>query len=98
MNSKRKKNELSLIQKQEICRYHQENPKMTQLSLIRFFSDKFGHVLAPSTLRHQSIKFNNRIRLNTSMAFLEKFRHRPIRAADYVDIENSEPTGKHWSS
>ena len=32
--------------------------------------------------------------IDNSMAFLEKFRYRPIRAADYVDIENSEPASE----
>ncbi|CAF0988202.1 unnamed protein product [Brachionus calyciflorus] len=47
---KRLKNELSLDQKREIILYYHEHPKLTQLNLSIFFSEKFGKRIARQTV------------------------------------------------
>lgn len=56
----RRRQELLFEQKKEICEYYQQNPTLTQAHLRKYFSEKFGRELSPSTF-YDILKDSDRI-------------------------------------
>ena len=79
-NSRKKNTILTLIQKQEICTYHQENPRLSQVELREKFNLKFKCNIsktAMSDLISDSEKWIN-------IEATEKYR---LRKANYPELE-----------
>lgn len=79
---KRPRNDLTVAQKQEICRYYQEHPDLTIKALQIHFSKSFGIDIGHSTIGRivnraehwNSIEFPNNVRRTSSTTFVNMER------------------------
>lgn len=79
-----KKTELTVFQKQEICRYALDHPSCKQRELVRLFSQKFGCKISNSVVCNMLSHSNEILAKNENES--KKFRN---RLAKYPQLEES---------